>query len=49
MTILLPDEGKLGQFEDSLDSELFDRIIAGVEIDYVTLTWALHISSRVGE
>ena len=38
MTILLPDEGKLGEFEDSLDSETFDRIIAGVEIDYVTLT-----------
>ena len=27
MTILLPDEGKLGEFEDSLDSEMLDRII----------------------
>ena len=41
MAILLPDEGKLGEFEDSLDSETFDRIIAGVEIDYVTLTMPL--------
>ena len=41
MTILLPDEGKLGEFEDSLDSELFHRTIAGIEIDYVTLTMPL--------
>ena len=41
MTILLPDEGKLGEFEDSLNSETFGRIIDGVEIDYVTLTMPL--------
>ena len=41
MMILLPDEGKLGEFEDSLDSETLDQIIAGVEIDYVTLTMPL--------
>ena len=41
MTILLPDEGKLGEFEDSLDSELFDRIIDGVETVAVTLTMPL--------
>ena len=41
MTVLLPDEGKLGEFEDSLDSELFDRIIDDIEIDYVTLTMPL--------
>ena len=41
MTILLPDEGKLGEFEDSLDSEMLDRIIDEIEIDYVTLTMPL--------
>ena len=41
MTILLPDEGQLREFEASLDSELFHQIIAGIEIDYVTLTMPL--------
>ena len=41
MTILLPDEGKLGEFEDSLDSEMLDRIIDEIEIDYITLTMPL--------
>ena len=41
MTILLPDEGTLGAFEDSLDSELFDQIVDGIETDYVTLTMPL--------
>ncbi len=38
MTILLPDEGALEEFEGSLDSEILDRIIDDIEIDYVTLT-----------
>ena len=41
MTILLPDEGALGEFEDSLDSEMLDRIIDNIETDYVTLTMPL--------
>ena len=41
MTILLPDEGKLGEFEDSLDSEMLDRIIDEIEIDYINLTMPL--------
>ena len=41
MTILLPDEGTLGAFEDSLNSDVFDRIMDGIEIDTVTLTMPL--------
>ena len=41
MTILLPDEDKLGEFEDSLDSAMLNRIIAGVVTDAVTLTMPL--------
>ena len=41
MAILLPDEGKLGEFEDSLDSEILDRVIDEIEIGYVTLTMPL--------
>ena len=42
MTILLPDEGTtLEEFEGSLDSELFDRIIDGIVTDWVTLTMPL--------
>ena len=41
MTVLLPDEGKLGEFEGSLDSEMLNRIIDDIEIDYVTLTMPL--------
>ena len=41
MTILLPDEGRLEEFEGSLDSEILDRIIDEIEIDYITLTMPL--------
>ena len=41
MTILLPDEGRLEEFEGSLDSAMLDRIIDEIEIDYVTLTMPL--------
>ena len=41
MTILLPDEGKLGEFEGSLDSAMLDRIIDGIVTDWVTLTMPL--------
>ena len=41
MTILLPDEGALEEFEGSLDSEMLDRIIDDIETDYVTLTMPL--------
>ena len=42
MTILLPDEGTtLEALEGSLDSEMLGRIVASVEIDYVTLTMPL--------
>ena len=34
MTVLLPDEGGLEEFEDSLDSELFDRIIDAIATDW---------------
>ncbi len=37
MTILLPDEGRFREFEDSLDTVLVDRIIAGLGFRYVTL------------
>ena len=41
MTILLPDEGGLEEFKGSLDSEMLDRIIDEIEIDYITLTMPL--------
>lgn len=41
MTILLPDEGTLEEFEGSLDSEMLNRIIDDIEIDYITLTMPL--------
>ncbi len=41
MTILLPDEGALEEFEGSLDSEMLSRIIDDIEIDYITLTMPL--------
>ncbi len=37
MTVLLPDSGRFREFEDSLDSALVDRIMAGLEFRYVTL------------
>ena len=41
MTVLLPDEGALEEFEGSLDSEMLNRIIDDIEIDYITLTMPL--------
>ena len=41
MTVLLPDEGALEEFEGSLDTETLNRIIDEIEIDYVTLTMPL--------
>ena len=41
MTILLPDEGTFGEFEDSLNAEQLDRILDKIEIDYITLTMPL--------
>ena len=41
MTILLPDEGTLGAFADSLNSDLLDQIVDGIETTYVTLTMPL--------
>ena len=41
MTILLPDEGALGAFEASLNSDLFDQIMERIETDWVTLTMPL--------
>lgn len=41
MTILLPDEGMFQEFEDSLNAEVLDRILDGIEIDYITLTMPL--------
>ena len=38
MTILLPDKGKFGRFEDSLNADVIDQIIHEIEIDYVTMT-----------
>ena len=41
MTVLLPDDGELGELEDSLNADLLDRIVDDIEIDYVTLTMPL--------
>ena len=41
MTVLLPDEGMLGAFEDSLNSESVAQIINGIATDWVTLTMPL--------
>ncbi len=41
MTILLPDQGRLEEFEGSLDTAMLDRIIDEIEIDYITLTMPL--------
>ena len=41
MTILLPDEGTFGKFEDSLNADVLDRILDDIEINYVTLTMPL--------
>ena len=41
MTILLPDEGTFGKFEDSLNADVLDQILDDIEIDYITLTMPL--------
>ena len=41
MAILLPDEGKFGEFEDSLNAEALDQILDDIEIDHITLTMPL--------
>ena len=37
MTVIVPDRGRFGEFEDSLDAVLVDRIIEGLGSRYVTL------------
>ena len=37
MTVIVPDRGHFREFEDSLDSALVDRVMAGLEFRYVTL------------
>ncbi len=37
MTVIVPDRGRFREFEDSLDSVLVDRIMAGLEFRYVAL------------
>ncbi len=37
MTVIVPDRGGFGEFQDSIDAALVDRIIAGMETRYVTL------------
>ena len=41
MTILLPDEGGMREFQGSLSSVLLDQIMASIETDPVTLTMPL--------
>ena len=41
MTILLPDEGTFGEFEDSLNAQVLDRIVDDIEIGHITLTMPL--------
>ena len=41
MTILLPDEGTFGEFEDSLNAQVLDRIFDDIEIGHITLTMPL--------
>ena len=41
MTILLPDEGGMREFQGSLSSVLLDKIMASIETDRVTLTMPL--------
>ena len=41
MTILLPDEGTFGEFEDSLNAQVLDRIFDEIEIGNITLTMPL--------
>ncbi len=41
MTILLPDGGTFGEFEDSLNPQVLDRIFDDIEIGNITLTMPL--------
>lgn len=41
MTILLPDRGTFGEFEDSLNAQVLDRIFDGLEIGHISLTMPL--------
>ena len=41
MTILLPDEGTFGEFEESLNAQVLDRIFGDIEIGHITLTMPL--------
>ena len=41
MTILLPAKDEQEGFENSLDSEMLNRIIDDIEMDYITLTMPL--------
>ena len=41
MTVLLPDEGTFGEFEDSLNADALDKILDDIEIDYLKLTMPL--------
>ena len=41
MTILLPDEGTFGEFEDSLNAQVLGRIFDDIEIGNITLTMPL--------
>ena len=37
MTVMVPDRGRFAEFEDSLDSALVSRVVAGLESRYVSL------------
>ena len=41
MTILLPDEGTFGEFEDSLSAQALERIFEDIEIGHISLTMPL--------
>ena len=41
MTILLPDEGTFGEFEESLSARALERIFEDIEIGHISLTMPL--------
>ena len=43
MTILLPDEGTFGEFEDSLNAQALERIFDDIEIGHISLTMPLFV------
>ena len=52
MTVIVPDRGRFTEFEDSLDSGLMDRIIAGLGFRYVALDlpkFEIESQFRLGE